>query len=226
MQSVSTVTRQVVQQQRSGQVAQPQQGPSLSDAAARNVNDIFRALQASFPAWRNAFPDDASLKAAKASWVKGLMAAGVTDLSQIARGVEKARLSESDFFPSVGKFISWCRVQPADLGLPPDDVAWLEANHHSHHVLIHQWTHPAIYEAGRRTGWFEIRNGDATQKAFSSHYQAVAGEIAEGAVFTMPAADSTRLEHHTNGTKVQTEQAKQTGKAALAELKKGMGLNV
>lgn len=224
MQSVSTVTRQVVQQQRSGQVVQPQQGPSLNDAAARNVNDIFRALQASFPAWRNAFPDDASLKAAKASWVKGLMAAGITEFDQIARGVEKARLSESDFFPSVGKFIAWCRVQPADLGLPSEDLAWQEINQHSHHVLVHHWSHPALYEAGRRTGWYEIRNGSAKRETFKAQYQAVAAELAAGAVFTMPAADSTRLEHHTSGKQVTTEESKQAGREALAALRGVVGL--
>lgn len=231
MKSVAAVANRVAHQQRTGQIQQDEQAPkALNAEAAKNVNDIFRALQAAFPAWRSAFPDGASLKAAKQSWVKGLMAAGVTDLSQIARGVEKARLSDSDFFPSVGKFIGWCHLSPEELGMPSESDAWREAGQHSHHVLIHNWSHPGVYEAGRRTGWFEIRSCDdarqiqALRKSFGEHYTAVMRELERGAEFEAPAPDSTRLEHHRNGQRVTTEQSKAAGRKALAGLRQSMGM--
>lgn len=222
MKSVSTIASHVVQQQAAGQISK--QPVSLNEEAAHNVNDIFRALQAAFPAWRSAFPDDASLKAAKATWVKGLIEAGITDMHRIARGVRRARQCESDFFPSVGKFISWCQFSPAELGMPDADQAWMEACQNSHHVLAHQWSHPGVYETGRRTGWFEIRNGTAARKSFAEKYQTVVAEVADGVEFVMPAADATRLEHHRNGHLVQTEQNKATGRSALKQLKAAMGV--
>lgn len=225
MKSVTAVANQLAHQHRTGQVqASPEVPQSLNDEAARHVNDIFRALQAAFPAWRSAFPDDASLRAAKASWVKGLIEAGITDMHCIARGVRRARQSESDFFPSVGKFIGWCQLSPEELGMPNVDQAWLEACQHSHHVLVHHWSHPGVYEAGRRTGWFELRNGTATRKSFAEQYQAVVSEVAAGAEFVLPAADATRLEHHRNGRRVQTEQSKAVGRAALRQMKEAMGM--
>lgn len=231
MKTVTAVANQLAHQHLAGQVqGAPESPKALSAEAAQNVNDIFRALQGAFPAWRSAFPDDDSLRVAKTTWVKGLMAAGVTDLKQIARGIKKARLSESDFFPSVGKFISWCRMTPEELGLPSDDLAWREVGQHCHHVLIHSWSHPGVYEAGRRVGWFEMRNcsGErdlsALRKAFSAHYAAVLQEIERGVVFAMPVADSTRLEHHTSGKKITTEESKKAGREALAALRGAVGL--
>lgn len=225
MKRASTVATQVATQQRTGAVDAGREVPRvLNEDAARHVNDIFRALQGAFPAWRAAFPDDASLKAAKATWVKALIDAGITDIQQIARGVRKARLSDNDFFPSVGRFIAWCRVSPDDLGVPPVDQAWIEVGRHAHHVLEHQWSHPAVYEAGRRTGWFELRTGTATRKSFAEQYQAVVSEVATGAEFVLPAADATRLEHHRNGRRVRTEQSQAVGRAALQQLKEAMGM--
>lgn len=225
MKSIATVTNRVVQQQASGHVTKAQEPKaSINAEAAQNVNEIFRALQAAFPAWRSAFPDDASLRAAKASWVKGLIEAGITDMHRIARGVRRARQSESDFFPSVGKFIGWCQLAPGELDMLEADQAWMEACQHSHHVLAHNWSHPGVYEAGRRVGWFELRNGTATRKHFTEQYQAVVAEVAAGAEFVMPAADATRLEHHRNGQRVQTEQSKAAGRSALKQLKAAMGM--
>ena len=232
MRTVTAVATQLAHQHRTGQVqAAPEVPKALNEEAARHVNDIFRALQGAFPAWRSAFPDDTSLRVAKATWVKGLMAAGVTDLKQIARGVERARLSESDFFPSVGKFIGWCRMTPEELGLPSEDQAWREVTQHSHHVLVHEWTHPGIYESGRRLGWFEIRNCSserelaALRKAFAGHYASVLRDIERGTEFKTPAPNSNALEHHRNGRQVTTEKSKTAGRAALASLRASMGMS-
>lgn len=218
MKSIAQVSNQVVNQQRSGAVTEQPDTQSINVEAAKVVNDIFRALQASFPAWRQAFPDDAALKAAKASWVKGLIAAGVTDRAQIAAGINRARLTDTDFFPSVGRFIGWCTPQATDLGMPSESDAWREANQHSHEVITHKWVHAGVYEAGRRLGWFDIREGRATEKGFAQVYRQVVEEVANGSVFEIPAQDATRLEHQ-SGPKTLTEESKELGRAALSTIK-------
>ncbi len=224
MKSVTTVAAQIDQQYRTGQVTQSEPAPrALSEEAARHVNDIFRALQGAFPAWRAAFPDDASLKATKATWVKAMIEASVTDFEMIARGVRKARQSGSDFFPSVGKFIAWCKPDPAELGMPSPGAAWLEANHHSHHVMQHYWSHPAVYEAGRGH-WFEIRSGGYSKEAYLADYERLVDQVANGRVIEAPVPDSTKLEHHDHGNKTTTEEAKAAADRALAELRASVGL--
>ena len=85
-------------------------------ATVEVVNRLFVELQAIFPAWRQAWPDDKALAAAKRSWIKGFAAAGITSLEQIRFGLEQCRLYGGDFIPSVGKFIAWCRPTPESLG--------------------------------------------------------------------------------------------------------------
>ncbi|GLT13872.1 replication protein P [Vibrio algivorus] len=84
--------------------------PVVTDETREFVNKIFIELQAAFPAWRHTFQTNESLSTAKITWMKALVEAKVTSKTQIARGLKVARQSESDFFPSVGKFISWCRT--------------------------------------------------------------------------------------------------------------------
>jgi hypothetical protein len=223
MKSITTVARSVANQHRAGQVqAAPETPKALSDEAARHVNDIFRALQGAFPAWRAAFPDDASLKSAKATWVKGLIEAGITDMEQIARGVRKARQSPSDFFPSVGRFIGWCKPSPEDAGLPPVSSAFREVCMYAGRVYEHEWSHPGVYEAGRRVGWFDLRMYEAPaqlEKSFRDVYGQVCEEILMGGTFEVPVPDASRLEHHASGREVMTEEAKVAGRGALSELK-------
>ena len=203
---------------------------SLNTEAVGFVNDLFKSLHVAYPAWRQAFPTDKELQLAKKSWIRAFAENGITAKEQVARGMKRARCDESDFFPSVGKFIGWCRMTPEEVGLPLEDLAWREVSQHCHHVLIHTWSHPGVYETGRRVGWFEMRNcsGErdlsALRKAFSVHYTAVLQEIERGVEFAMPAADSTRLEHHTSGKKITTEESKKAGREALAALRGAVGL--
>lgn len=76
--------------------------------AAWEINNVIRQLQTCFPAWRSNIKSQAELNAVKQTWARALIENNVTSIEQIAIGMQKARASSSDFFPSVGKFISWC----------------------------------------------------------------------------------------------------------------------
>lgn len=86
------------------------QAPVVTDETRRFVNQIFIELQAAFPAWKHTFPTNESLSTAKVTWMKALVEARIVRKEQIAQGLRVARQCESDFFPSVGKFISWCKT--------------------------------------------------------------------------------------------------------------------
>ncbi|PSU23845.1 replication protein P [Photobacterium kishitanii] len=88
---------------------QPEEETDLNDFAARSINRIFRELCNVYPNWRLCFRDNDQLNLAKASFAKGMMENGVVNIAQVQRGLSQARRQESDFFPSVGKFCSWCK---------------------------------------------------------------------------------------------------------------------
>jgi hypothetical protein len=198
----------------------------LNNFARENINNVFARLKAIFPAWRNAYPDDAELAEAKKIWVRGFIDAGINSTEQVAAGMRKARLSGVDFFPSVGKFIAWCKPQPEDIGLPPASSAYQEAAYHAGHPSRRVWSHPAVYAAGGRCGWFDLRNGDISEARFKTIYADVCAEALAGAQFEQPRTDSTRLEHHNSGKAVVTEEAKAAGREALADLKRAVGLPI
>ena len=142
----------------------------VDKCTATIVNQVFSKLQGIFPAWRQAWPDDESLKRAKREWIAGFVRAGIRTEAQLAFGFEAARHSTQDFIPCVGKFISWCAPSPAQFGMPSEDEAWYEA-------LWQTYSHPAVRVAAEATGLFELRTaqqGDSVlRQRFERNYAIV-----------------------------------------------------
>jgi len=194
----------------------------LNDQAASFVNDLFKSLQVAYPAWKQAFTTEQDLKLTKKSWIRAFQESGITQKEQVALGMKKARQDESDFFPSSGKFIAWCKPTPEDYGLPTLAEAYRETANNADHVLSHKWSHPAVYKAGSMTGWFELRNGEAKEADFKKVYDQICSEVMRGKVFMVPSPESNTLEHHSHGKKVKTQQNINKGNAALAALRGGL----
>ncbi|HDR1805556.1 replication protein P [Pasteurella multocida] len=74
----------------------------------KTIDFLFTRLKTIFPAWRSAFSNDAEYNEAKKYWLETLINERITSVAQIRIGVERARKSESPFFPSVGQFVTWC----------------------------------------------------------------------------------------------------------------------
>lgn len=91
---------------------QAQSETGLNDFAAKNINQIFKELCNIYPNWRTCFRETDEFNLAKASFAKGMMENGIVSMEQVLRGLSQARRQESDFFPSVGKFCSWCKGEP------------------------------------------------------------------------------------------------------------------
>lgn len=118
----------------------------LDPGTTEVVNALFKELQAIFPAWKQAWPDDEALKAAKRSWIKSFVAAGINTLEQIRFGIQKCRVLGTDFAPSSGKFIKLCQPTPEEMGIPPLARALAEAleNFHPSRAGARQWSHAAV----------------------------------------------------------------------------------
>lgn len=124
----------------------------INPVAVQNVNDIFRELAITFPAWRTAYPDVESLNSAKKVWAKGLIENGVTDMELICIGLRVARSQAMPFIPSVGQFVAWCKSEVrSQLGLPTADDVMAELDRYSarHHDYANPesfpWSVPVMY---------------------------------------------------------------------------------
>lgn len=157
--------------------------PNVDDAAGRVVNSLIRELKAIFPAWRQAWPDDDSLKMYKRSMVKGFVSSGITSVEQIRFGVQACRLIASDFVPSVGRFISMCHPTPEMLGLPSESEAYAEAVRNAYpNAGYVTWSCPAVSHAAREVGLFNLSSLPLKDSRilFNRSYEIVCRMLANG----------------------------------------------
>ena len=154
----------------------------LDPAAVQVVNNLFVELTGIFTAWRQAWPDNTALAAAKRNWVQAFMAAGIRDMRQIQHGLQQCRLSGSDFAPSVGKFIQWCQPSPQDMGCPTVEQAYLQACALAHPAADRENAHPAVWHAASEVGLYELANlpTDRSRPMFERAYAMTLDMLAKG----------------------------------------------
>lgn len=149
----------------------------VDDQTGAIVEKIFRQLQAIFPAWKQAWPDDKALKAAQRSWTKGFMDARISNIDQVRYGIEECRRSGSPFAPSIGQFIGWCTPGPEAFGMPAISEAWMEA-------LMATYSHEGVKIAAIATGLFDLRAAKQEDKGlrqrFDHNYAVVIRRAQEG----------------------------------------------
>lgn len=157
---------------------------SLPSGTVEVVNALFKELRSIFPAWKQAWPDDPSLQAARRSWVKAFIVAKITQLEQIQFGVERCRELGTDFIPSVGKFIKLCMPTPEMLGIPSSDRAFREAleNAHPSRFGARVWSHPAIRHAALQCEMHNLGDlqPEKASKVFDRAYEITIRRLAAG----------------------------------------------
>ncbi|WP_213239115.1 replication protein P [Citrobacter braakii] len=91
--------------------------------AEKLVDMLFENLMQVFPAsTRTNLRTDADIRVAKQQWIAAFAESGITSREQLSAGMQKARSSQSPFWPSPGQFISWCREGSGALGVSVDDI--------------------------------------------------------------------------------------------------------
>lgn len=194
MKSASSIAKHISPVSLPAQAVRPP--VQIDQATASVVNKLFAELKAIFPAWRQAWPDDRAESAAKRSWVIGFMDAGITRIEQIKFGVQQCRREGTDFAPSVGKFVAWCRPTAEMLGLPCEDKAFAEAVRKTHPAMAGAtWSHDAVYHAAAESGFYNLQTlqQDASRKLFARNYaialrMVLAGEPLKAMPLALPAA--------------------------------------
>jgi hypothetical protein len=126
--------------------------PMLTQAAIHLVNELFEDLLSIFTGYKQCIPNIEALNNMKKTWVKAFIENGINRNTQIERGKKKARASAVDFFPSVGKFITWCKVSPEDIGLPDLYKAFREASRKIRFYHDYSWSHPTVLIAALKVG--------------------------------------------------------------------------
>lgn len=95
----------------------------LNADAEKLVDALFNNLRQVFPAaTQTNLRTDADVRVAKQQWIAAFVESGIRSREQLSAGMQKARASQSPFWPSPGQFVAWCRESGGALGVTVDDI--------------------------------------------------------------------------------------------------------
>lgn len=197
-----------------------------TDETARIVNTLFDELKSIFPAWRQAWPNDAAEKRAKRTWVKGFMKSGIFTIEQLRYGIEACRALETDFAPSVGKFVKLCTPTAEDLGFPADDSAWREVVRHCANPGRHSWSHEAVRLAGDAVGWFNLRCSSIPEETLRKRFDHAYYQLRRRASLGLPLeAPRQGIEDQSEGRELTPDQAERHSEQFAQRVMRVQGLD-
>ena len=217
--SVSIVTQSLWVNPQAGEFISADERAAPVDEGRRQmanaINELFKELRLIRSAWRQAWPDKETYQAAKVQWMQAFLDEGIRTQGQIEFGMVKARKQVSDFIPSPGQFVEWCRPTPEMLGLPPLVVAHREACRNAHPSMAGQatWSHDAIWHTAKECGFESLNRLDSalSLKLFDRNYTITIRRLLDGLPLqAMPKALPARA-----GSRITPE----IGNKALAELR-------
>lgn len=158
--------------------------------------------------FHKAFPSAEHLTMAKQLWLDAL--ADFTP-EQIAQGGRRA-VKSSDYLPSLHVLRKHCQPQPQDLGLPDTRAAFEEACRAPSPKSAHPWSHPAVFEAGRQSGWALLAGEPERQSfpVFERNYQLLCERVLAGEDLQqpIPPALPKTVERHLSNTERKARMRK------------------
>ncbi|WP_058022063.1 hypothetical protein [Pseudohongiella spirulinae] len=104
-------------------------------------------------------------------------------------------------------------------GMPATKAAYEEACRAPSPKARHRWSHPAVYQAGVATGWFELasRPTDEIYPRFEYHYEQLCKRVMAGEDITLPVPDALP-------EKVNVRLTREQQQARMQSLKEVVGL--
>jgi hypothetical protein len=174
---------------------------AVDDALVEAINQVFALFRLNYHnQYYAAFPDAEQVKQIKKLWLDSLSDYPV---EQILKGAKHA-IEHSEYLPTLNRMLECCQQGLADFGLPAAHDAYVEACQAPSPKSAQRWSHPAVYLAGRDSGWFFLANNTerTSWPVFREHYQSYCARVLQGEDLAVPAPEA--LEQHA-GTPLTSE---------------------
>lgn len=154
------------------------------------INQVFALFRLNYHnQYYSAYGDATQLNQIKRLWLDSLAQFGTETILLGARRC----IETSEYLPTLARMRECCNdARMAAQGLPDARSAYHEACLAGEPRHAQRWSHPAVYHAGRETGWFLLAS-TPERKAFplfESNYQAICERLANGEVLELPAPTS------------------------------------
>lgn len=153
------------------------------------INQVFAELELAYHnQYHKAYAQEGSVGIAKKYWLECLSAFSPPIILKAVRNVVKTQ----QYLPSIATIVQACETALEDYGLPAAHDAYTQACCAPHPKAEYRWSHPAVYFAGKATGWFELENNPEAKifPLFEHHYRRLCQRVLSGEelVIEVPAA--------------------------------------
>lgn len=180
------------------------------------INQIFAEFEFAYHnQFHKAFKDVESQLIARKYWLSSLEMYSPTQIVQAAKQVIKSQ----DYLPSIATLVKACE-QGFDLfGLPGAQQAYFQACSAASPKRDQQWSHEAVYLAGKAAGWFLLANEPEAVAfpVFEYHYGILCKRVINGEQLVIDAA--TALPE-----KIEHKLGKAEARARIAKMREDLGL--
>lgn len=132
-----------------------------------------------------AFSDTQVLNQAKRLWKETL---SPYDSQQILRAARRV-IEESEYLPTLNRMLKACEAELGELGIPGVRAAYLEAANAATPKNAQAWSHPIVYLAGKKVGWYAMSHvrEEITYPAYADAYRELIRELLNGGSFEVDA---------------------------------------
>ncbi len=149
------------------------------------INQMFAEFELAYHnQFHRAFSQEGSLVLAKKYWLSCLGQYPPLLLLKATRHV----VTHQEFLPTVSSIVQACENALGLFGLPESRDAYLEACRAPSPKAEARWSHPAVYHAGRETGWFELASQPESQvyPRFEYCYKSLCRRVMAGETLETP----------------------------------------
>lgn len=191
--------------------------PSSKDGMIEAINQVFALFRLNYHnQFYAAYPDNGQLNQIKRLWLESLNGFSA---DVILLGARHA-IENSEYLPTLHRMLESCQDALRHKGLPGPREAFIEASQKPSPKQEQQWSHPAVYFAGRDSDWFFLANNteSKTWPVFKPHYERYVALVLRGEELAMP--DVNLLSEQPEHTKMSTDERK----AALNNLRAETGI--
>jgi hypothetical protein len=151
------------------------------------VNMLFARFMAIYGhKFKSCFETQDEIRIAKREWALSLRGYGEREL---VPAIDQCKETLA-WMPTISEFLKILHEQEGNFGLPGVLRAYEEACLHAERPTRHEWSHPAVYQAGRATGWFRLRSEEQRRVLpdFRYNYEVMSRRVREGEDLSVPVA--------------------------------------
>ena len=161
-------------------------GPAKTSSTAHidAINQTFAVFRRNYHnQYFRAYSDEKELNITKRLWLDSLQQFSVNAILLATKSI----IESSEYLPTLHTMIKHCHASQTN-GLPDSHTAYIEACNSRSPKTSYSWTHPAIYHAGKQTGWFFLANNNEKHAfpIFKEKYENICARISQGEEFSTP----------------------------------------